>query len=256
MQGLGSTLFPGPPHYPELRGIIERFHETLDTRLWATLPGYVGANVVERNPKAKAELLLSELDQRFRTFIDRYHQEVHSATGQTPLQFWQEHATQIPVNERLLDVLLKEAAQRRVLKEGIKYLGRIYWHADLATLVGEDVLVRAAPSYMAPDELEVYCGEQWRCTAFALDSAKGLALPRSVVTEAQRHQRETARRRIAKAQARAKEAPPPQSEQRPPRRRVAPTPDLSALPSLSARPPDLFDFLVAQQMRKDPSHDS
>src|SRR5258708_7527222 len=109
---------------------------------------------------------------------------------------------------------------------------------------------------MGPDELEVYFEEQWRCTAFALDSAKGLALPRSVVTEAQRHQRETARRRIAKAQARAKEAPPPQSEQRPPRRWVAPTPDLSALPSLSARPPDLFDFLVAQQMRKDPSHDS
>jgi transposase InsO family protein len=34
--GLGSTLEPGPPHYPELRGIVERFHKTLDTRLWAT----------------------------------------------------------------------------------------------------------------------------------------------------------------------------------------------------------------------------
>ncbi len=257
VQGLGSTLFPGPPHYPELRGIVERFHETLDTRLWSTLPGYVGANVVERNPRARAELSLSELDQRFCTFLDRYHQEVHSATGQTPLQFWQEHATQIPVNERLLDVLLKEAAHRRVLKEGIKYLGRIYWHAALATLVGEDVLVRAAPSYLAPDELEVYFGEQWRCTAFALDSAKGLALPRSAVTEAQRHQRETARRRIVKAKARAKEASPPQADQRPARRRVAPTPpDLSAPPSLSTRPPDFFDFLAAQQMRKDASHDS
>ncbi len=260
VQGLGSTLEPGPPHYPELRGIVERFHETLDTRLWATLPGYVGANVVERNPKAKAELSLSELDQRFRTFLDRYHQEVHSATGQTPLQFWQEHATQIPVNERLLDVLLKEAARRRVVKEGIKYGGRIYWHADLATLVGEDVLVRAAPSYMAPDELEVYFEEQWRCTALALDSAKGQALPRSVVTGAQHHQRAEARRRIAKAQETVqkavKEVPSSQPEHRPPRRRAAPTSDLSAPPSLPARPPDLFDFLVAQQMRKDPAHDS
>ena len=252
VQGLGSTLFPGPPHYPELRGIVERFHETLDTRLWATLPGYVGANVVERNPKAQAELSLSELDQRFRTFLERYHQEVHSATGQTPLQFWQAHATQIPVNERLLDVLLKEAAHRRVLKEGIKYSGRIYWHANLATLVGEDILVRAAPSYMAPDSLEVYFEEQWRCTAFALDSAKGLALPRSVVTEAQRDQRAAARRRIAKAQATVKEIPSPPSEQRPPRRRAAPPPDPAGTPSLSTRPPDLFDFLVAQQMRKDP----
>ncbi len=160
------------------------------------------------------------------------------------------------MNERLLDVLLKEAAHRRVLKEGIKYSGRIYWHADLATLVGEDILVRAAPSYMAPDELEVHFEEQWRCTAFALDSAKGLALPRSVVTEAQRDQRTAARRRIAKAQATVKEIPSPQSEQRPPRRRAAPTPDPAGTPSLSTRPPDLFDFLVAQQMRKEPSHDS
>ena len=254
--GLGSTLYPGPPHYPELRGIVERFHETLDTRLWATLPGYVGANVVERNPKAKAELSLLELDQRFRTFVKRYHQEVHSATGQAPLQFWQEHATQIPVNERLLDVLLKEAAQRRVLKEGIKYSGRMYWHTDLATLVGEDVLVRAAPSYAAPDELEVYFEEQWRCTAFALDSAKGQALPRSVVSEAQRHQRTEARRRITEAQEVMKEVSSSRSEPRPPRRRAAPTPDLPAFVSLSARPPDLFDFLVAEQLRKDPSHDS
>jgi putative transposase len=258
--GLGSTLSPGPPHYPELRGIVERFHETLDTRLWATLPGYVGANVVERNPKAKAELSLSELDQRFRTFVERYHQEVHSTTGQAPLQFWQEHATQIPVNERLLDVLLKEAAQRRVLKEGIKYSGRIYWHADLATLVGEDILVRAAPSYMAPDELEVYFEEQWRCTAFALDSAKGHALPRSIVTEAQRHQRADARRRIAKAQDVVQEVMrevlSSQSPPHPPRRRAALTPDLPAPLSLPARPPDLFDFLVAEQSRKDPSYDS
>jgi putative transposase len=258
VQGLGSALLPGPPHYPELRGIVERFHETLDTRLWATLPGYVGANVVERNPKAGAELSLSELDQRFRTFIERYHQEIHSATGQTPLQFWQEHTTQIPVNERLLDLLLKEAAPRRVLKEGIKYLGRIYWHADLATLVSEDVLVRAAPSYMAPDELEVYFEEQWRCTAFALDSARGRTLPRFTVSDAQRSQRAETRRRITTAQEVMKEmkdASASQPEPRPPRRNVAPTPDLPASLPQPARSADLFDFLVAKQPRKDPTHD-
>jgi putative transposase len=138
--GLGITLVPGPPHEPQVRGIVERLHETLDTRLWATLPGYVGANVIERNPQAKAELTPAELDQRFRVFVDRYHQEVHSATGQTPLSFWQEHAPPLPVDERLLDVLLKEPAQRRVLKEGIKYAGQVYWHTELAILVGEDVL--------------------------------------------------------------------------------------------------------------------
>jgi transposase InsO family protein len=258
--GLGSMLLPGPPHYPELRGIVERFHETLDTRLWSTLPGYVGANTVERNPKAKAELSLWELDRRFRAFIERYHQEVHSVTGQTPLQFWQEHATQIPVNERLLDVLLKEAAQRRVLKEGVKYMNRVYWHADLATLVGEDILVRAAPSYMAPDELEVYFEDQWQCTAFALDSARGQVLPRTVVSDAQRQQRQNARRRITKArevvQAMEKEVPSAQSEQRRSRRRAAPGPDFSVAPVQPTHSPDLFDFLVAERTRKETHHDS
>jgi transposase InsO family protein len=256
VQGLGSTLFPGPPHYPELRGIVERLHETLDSRLWATLPGYVGANVVERNPKARAQLSLSELDQRFRTFINGYHQEMHRSTGRTPLQFWQEHASPVPVNERLLDMLLKEAAQRRVLKEGIKYGGRVYWHPDLATLVSEDVTVRAVPSYMAPDELEVYFEDQWRCTAFALDSPKGQALPRAVVSKAQRHQRATARHRITKAQETGKEVPSSESQHRSSGRRAVKTLDLPAIASPSPRPLDLFDFLIAEQARKDSSDDS
>jgi putative transposase len=31
-QGLGVNLVAGPPHEPQVRGIVERFHETLDTR--------------------------------------------------------------------------------------------------------------------------------------------------------------------------------------------------------------------------------
>ena len=256
VQGLGAMLAPGPPHYPDMRGIVERFHETLDTRLWAKLPGYVGANVVERNPKAKAELTLTELDQHFRAFIEQYHQENHSGTGFTPLQFWQEHMAQRPVDERLLDVLLKEASLRRVLKEGIKYSGRVYWHADLATLMSEGVLVRAAPSYQAPDELEVYFQEQWICTAFALDSAKGQALPRSVVAKAQRRQRAHARQRIATARKTREEATASKAAQRSPRRRAEPAAPLPSATVPLVRPPDLFDFLIAQQTRKDQAHDS
>jgi putative transposase len=256
VQGLGATLVPGPPHQPQIRGIVERFHETLDTCLWATLPGYVGANVVERNPHAKAELTLAELDLRFRVFIERYHQEVHSETGFSPLQFWQEHVAQRPVDERLLDVLLQEAARRRVLKEGIKYGGRVYWHADLATLVGEEVLVRAAPSYTAPDELEVYFQTQWRCTAFALDSAQGRALPRPVVAEAQRRQRAHARKRIAAARGQAAETSLSATPPRPPRLRAELTPPASPVLASGERPPDFFDFLITQPTRKDTAHDS
>ncbi len=256
-QGLGITLFPGPPHEPQIRGIVERFHETLDTRLWATLPGYAGRNVVERNPGVKAELSLADLELRFRAFIDQYHQEVHSATGQTPLAFWQECAAALPVDERLLDMLLKEPTHRHVLKEGIKYAGERYWHPELAVLVGEEVLVRAAPCYAAPDELEVFFEEQWRCTAFALTSPKGQAVQRKEVVEAQRRQRVQARHRIKVAREALETPPPSTTEQRKERRQAAPSHDVPAAALSSPRAPDLFDFLVARaaQARKDASHD-
>jgi len=246
-QGLGITLVPGPPYQPQVRGIVERFHETLDTRLWATLPGYVGRNVVERNPKAKAEFSLSELDQRFRTFIDQYHQEIHSETGQTPPHFWQEHATPLPVDERLLDVLLKEPTWRRVLKEGIKYAGQHYWHPELAVLVGEDVLVRAAPCYTAPDELEVFFEGHWRCTAFALTSGAGQAVSREAVASAQRRQRAHARHRIETARETLETSPPASTPRRQTRRQKASLLDTPPAPSPAVRSPDLFDFLVARQ---------
>ena len=257
-QGLGITLFPGPPHEPQIRGIVERFHETLDTRLWATLPGYVGRNVVERNPKARAELSLADLEQRFRAFIDQYHQEMHSATGQTPLAFWQEHAAALPVDERLLYMLLKEPTHRRVLKEGIKYAGERYWHPELAVLVGEEVLVRAAPCYTAPDELEVFFEGQWRCTAFALISTKGQAIQRKEVVEAQRHQRAQARRRIQTAREALEVPPPLATEERKRRRQATASLDIPVTPLSSPHSPDLFDFLVAraEQGRKGVSHDS
>lgn len=245
--GLGIMLVPGPPHEPQVRGIVERLHETLDTRLWATLPGYVGANAAERNPQAKAELTLAQLDQRFRAFIERYHHEIHSETGQTPLAFWQVHAAPFPVDERLLDVLLKEPAQRRVLKEGIKYAGQVYWHTELAVLVGEDVLVRAAPCYTAPDELEVFFEGQWRCTAFALTSAKGQRVQRKEIAQAQRRQRAHARRRIEEAREaiETSSSPPPEKRQR--SNKVASLPEVPVAPPFSSRAPDLFDFLVEQQ---------
>lgn len=270
-RGLGITLFAGPPYQPQLRGIVERFHGTLATGLWATLPGYVGPNVVVRNPTAQAELTLTELDQRFRTFLTQYHQEVHSATGQTPLAFWQAHATPLPVDERLLDLLLKESATRRVLKEGIKYAGEVYWHAELAVLVGADVLVRAAPSYRAPDELEVFYAGQWRCTALALSSARGAAIPREVVAAAQQRQRAQAHRRIAQARETLEPAPaapvaprarrpkqPPPLPTTPPAA-GPPTDAAPPTPPPSARATDVFDYLLARPdapaSAKDPAHD-
>lgn len=196
---LGIRLFPGPPHQPQLRGRTERFFGTLNTRLWSTLPGYVASNTTERNPNARAELTISELVDEFWAFVERYHHEVHSETGETPIDYWNGHCFAPPVDPRRLDILLMERARRKVGKIGIRYKSREYWHDALASLVGESVLVRAGPSYAAPDEIEVFHDGHWVCTAFATDSERGRAVNRSDIRAAQRRQRQAARQMIDEA---------------------------------------------------------
>ena len=51
---LGILLQPNPPHQPQLKGIVERFFQTLNTRLWATLPLAMSDGIREheiRTPK-------------------------------------------------------------------------------------------------------------------------------------------------------------------------------------------------------------
>lgn len=168
-QGLQFTLHPCKPHRPQEKGIVERFFGTLNTRLWAEQPGYVASNTEERDPHAKATLTLAELEQRFWAFIQKYHQEVHSETEETPLEYWARYCYAEPADPRDLDILLKEPIDRVVVREGIQYKNRIYWNAIVPELVGQHVDIRVAPIYRAPDEIEVFQGHQWMCTARATD---------------------------------------------------------------------------------------
>ncbi|HEU5379807.1 MAG TPA: hypothetical protein VFV38_30665, partial [Ktedonobacteraceae bacterium] len=110
--GLGIILHPGFPHDPEARGAIERFFETLNTRLLAKLPGYTGSNTTERNPTAKAELTLAQLAAEIEAFLVTYNHEEHTEIGQSPWAYWEEHFVEDPPDERLLDMLLKEPDDR------------------------------------------------------------------------------------------------------------------------------------------------
>ncbi len=207
-QELHIMLQPCAPHHPQQKGIVERFFGTLNTRLWAKQPGYVSSNTVERDPNAKGTLTLAELEERFWDFIDNeYHQEVHSQTHETPIEYWTKHCYAEPADPRLLDVLLKEATERSVFKDGIHHDTRIYWNAAFATLIGERVLVREEPLYRPPDEIEVFSLErQWICTAIATDSILGQAVTREDIIAAKREQRQYLHRRIKKAREAAESA--------------------------------------------------
>ncbi|MFL5625400.1 MAG: helix-turn-helix domain-containing protein [Ktedonobacteraceae bacterium] len=193
---------------PQEKGIVERFFETLNTRLWSTLEGYVNSNTEKRNPHAQAKYTLAELADKFWEFIDKYHHEVHSETGMTPLDYWAEHCYTEAPDPTLLDIILQVRDHPTLIKEGIKHDGRVYWHDDLGEFipVGAKVLIRAQPGYGPPDEIEVYYNYQWICTAFDRDSAEGRAVTGQRVLAAQRKQKKYIRGTINQERAVLKEA--------------------------------------------------
>lgn len=225
---LGSRLHICNPHTPQQKGRVERFFGTLNTRLWATLPGYVGSSPDTRPPNVVAALTLSELDRLFRAWLDSYHHEVHSVTKKTPLAAWEEHGKVDPPDLRELDIFLQEPRVVKVLKEGVKYRGSYYWHGALGPLTGHKVLIRTAPDYDVPETIEVFrlsaaspnngsaatpedstppsvvtaddsAPRTWLCTAERRDSAIGRAVTAEEVTAAQREQRRVIREQIETA---------------------------------------------------------
>ncbi|NWJ94199.1 MAG: DDE-type integrase/transposase/recombinase [Chloroflexi bacterium] len=183
------------PYYPEGKGTIERFFGTLIMRLFSALPGYVSSNSTERNPAAKAKLTIVELETLFWEFVEKYHNEVHSEIGITPVAYWQKNYFVREADSVLLDLLLKEPEKRRIIKEGIKYKNRLYWAVEFASLVGQDVIIRSGP-YEVSDEIEVFYDGQWLCTAVATDSEKGKLVTGEQVKAAQRNQREALNKEI------------------------------------------------------------
>ena len=111
----------------------------------------------------------------------------------------------------MLDPLLQEGVTRKILKEGIKLRRRVYYHSDLfdPTLVNRDidsVVVRIQPGDVAPDEIEVYAGGHWLCTAVAVTSPKGRLVTREEVAVAQRRQRRGLQAQVKRAHLLADEA--------------------------------------------------
>jgi lysyl-tRNA synthetase class I len=113
--------------------------------------------------------------------------------------YWQEHCFAEQKDERELDPLLMKAKMCKVVKTGIKYRSRLYWHKALGGFVGKRVSVRSVPTYAPPDEIQVFADGIWICTAFATDSEVCKAVTAKDVRNAQREQREQIRERISEA---------------------------------------------------------
>lgn len=205
------------PFSPWEKGNIERAFRTFSHSLLELLPGYSGHNVAEaqairarqsfadrlfkKNTVVEIKLTAAELQE----FCDRWcrdyyaHEQHDGLQGQTPFQ---RHAQLRDVVRRVgdvraLDLLLGEGRLCTVTKKGLRLDKLNYIAPELATVIGQQVLVRIDDADIG--RAIVYANEQFLCIADCPEVA-GVSR-REIAIEAKAKQ--TAAVQEAKAQMRA-----------------------------------------------------
>jgi transposase InsO family protein len=108
---LGIRLVHSTPHRPQGRGKIERFFRTVRDQFLVEVADTSAADLTERELTPAAGLL--ELNAQFTAWVEAvYHHQVHSETGQTPLQRWNDgwqaagHGPAMPAADALTEAFL------------------------------------------------------------------------------------------------------------------------------------------------------
>jgi putative transposase len=202
-------LFKCPPRYPQLKGRIERYFRTVETRCWSKLEGYTGPDLTRRNPTAKAKYTVEDLIKIYEEFRSKYNNvEEHSETGQIPAEALQNRPTYFPdmtsEDRAELDLLLKIEENAKILQQGIRYKKHWYYHSDLKDNVGAKVTLFIEPGDGVPQEVRVYLDDQVLCAAVNTTSDEGKILLNEIGND-QRAQTAYYRKRIKEAREREKQ---------------------------------------------------
>jgi putative transposase len=138
--------------YPAEGGIVERPFGTLNSELFATLPGYTG-NSAKRRPKqaeSSASLTLIQLEKYIvRYLVERYNQCIDARIGdQTRLGRWEAGSlVQLALlSDRELDICLMRRDRRVVYRGGyIQFANLSYRGEYLEGYIGSWVVLRYNP---------------------------------------------------------------------------------------------------------------
>lgn len=175
------------PGRPRGRGKIERLFRTINDMFLPDLPGHL----IQGKPLSAPALSLDELRARFEAFVcGVYHPRSHGSTGEAPVARWQKGGflPAMPDSLDQLDMLLVHVPKpRKVLRDGIRLLGRRYVEPTLAAFVGEKVTVLYDPRDLT--EVHVYHEGRFVCRAL---SPEHLAAPS--LRDIQRARRDAKRR--------------------------------------------------------------
>lgn len=146
--GIDPDVRPrGPAHFG---GHIERLIGTMMAKM-RLLPGATGANATKRDgydAGAAAAMTIGEFERWFVRAICLYHAEPHAGLGGlAPAQVW---AEELASHGPLLSLGLDDTAltrrflpwvDRTVKAYGIQIGHRRYWHASLASRIGQKIMV-------------------------------------------------------------------------------------------------------------------
>lgn len=171
---------PDDPYYPNLKGKVERFFETLDIGLLRGLPGHtlsIGTTEGAAQKRIHELLTLQQLDKEIEKWIiEEYHQTIHSETNRKPAELWEETVhLRLPENEEDLNLLLlKEDIERTIINIGIKLKykeqNHVYWSPELVYYFGQKVRLAYNPEDL--ESVLVYCADTGKrlCEAFDMNS--------------------------------------------------------------------------------------
>jgi len=138
--------------------IIERFFRNISQ--WCReLVGWTGRNYTECPEETKERMKafkkgklyrgekplmhIGELMLKFSQFLDVYHRTYHRSLGMSPEEAWGGYECGRRVSdERLLDVLIMNSAERVVRKSHVEFRGEIYANVMLRKVVGKRVVLK------------------------------------------------------------------------------------------------------------------
>jgi putative transposase len=171
---LKIQLIHSLPGRPRGRGKIERLFRTINEMFLPDLPGHL----IKGKPLSAPALTLDELSASFEAFVcNIYHRRPHGSTGKAPITRWQKGGflPAAPDSLEQLDMLLVHVPKpRKVLRDGIRLLGRRYVEPTLAAFVGEQVEALYDPRDLT--EIHVYHDGKFICRALCPEHADTASL--------------------------------------------------------------------------------
>lgn len=138
--------------YPAEGGIVERPFGTLNSEVFASLPGYTGGSVKRRSKQAESSASLTRMDLEkhlVRYVVDRYNVSIDPRIGdETRMGRWEAgRLAELPLlSDRELDICLMRRDRRVVYRGGyIQFANLSYRGEHLAGYAGRWVVLRYDP---------------------------------------------------------------------------------------------------------------